>query len=52
MTTVARHTGTHIATAALMAGGSIVAGVVMAAGDRCAAVFAGISCKDKQSLRL
>lgn len=43
MTTVAWYTGTHIATATLMAGGSIVAGVVMAAGDGGAAVVASIS---------
>lgn len=45
MTTVAWYTGTHIATATLMAGGSIVAGVVMAAGDGGAAVVASISCE-------
>lgn len=50
MTAVAKHTGANIATITLVAGGSIVAGVVMAAGDRRAAVFTSISCGEKQGL--
>lgn len=45
VTTVAWHTGAGVAAATLMAGGSIVAGVVRAAGDGGAAVFAGITCR-------
>lgn len=45
MTTIARHTGAQVAAATLMAGGSVVAGVVMAAGDGGAAVFASIACR-------
>ncbi len=45
MTAVTRHTGAHIAAVALVAGGSIVAGVVVAAGDGGAAVFTRISCR-------
>lgn len=45
MTTITRHTCAHIAPAALVAGGSVVAGVVMAARHGGATVFPGVSCK-------
>lgn len=43
MTAVSRQTGAHVATSTLMAGGSIMAGVVLAAGDRGAAVLPSIT---------
>lgn len=45
VTAIARHTGAHIAATTLMAGSSIVAGVVRAARDGRAAVFASITCR-------
>lgn len=45
MATITRHTSAHIAATALVAGGSVVAGVVMAARDGGAAVFPSVSCK-------
>lgn len=52
MTTVTRHTCTHIATTALVAGGSVVAGVVMAARDGGATVFPSVACKRNQFKRI
>lgn len=48
MTTITGHTCAHIATAALVAGGSVVAGVVVAARDGGATVFPSVSCKKKR----
>lgn len=45
MTTIAGHTGAHVAPATLVAGGSIVAGVVGASRYGGAAVFASVSCR-------
>lgn len=50
MTTITRHTGAHIATSTLMAGGSVMAGVVMAAGDGDTAIFTSISCRRSRDL--
>lgn len=48
MTTVAGHTGAHVTASALMAGGSIVAGVVRAPEDGRAAVFTSIACRSRE----
>lgn len=48
MTTITGHTCAHIATAALVAGGSVVAGVVVAARDGGATVFPSVSFKKKK----
>lgn len=45
MTTIAGHTGAHVAPATLVAGGSVVTGVVGASRYGGAAVFASVSCR-------
>lgn len=50
MTSITRHTGTYVAVATFMTGGAVVAGVVVAAEDGGAAVFASIACKESGDL--
>lgn len=50
MTSIARHTGAYVAAATFMTGGTVVAGIVVAAEDRAAAVFASITCKESGDL--